>query len=653
MNMDSVTWEIPAGELYHAGIVCCWLALVVTCWGSQLSQGVKQIFLYGKLTDAGKGFNSDSNGQVRTHPSSTSSSRSWWYTSHHFGFSLYYVVGSVLAAVVLLDTWYALSSSSVVLAAPSSIIRLFGVAFQWRNARAFHLCNRQSASSLALLSTTDTSEDGGSVLSPSSFDLVCVAKQILLPNLDCVLLSCLITIHVFRRLVETVWAPRRLQHQSFSSSNSGSALSSSSTSPKLSQQHLFVTLGGLVYYMLLILTPLFLASYPVNGQTRSSSEAIPVHDSLTATSPAATSLSHSSSSASDSWDPNIWGAILQSVSVILLRGSSLLISVLAASPLGAFLPYFPVGLRLFANVDAEYVGGGSTDVNRAGSDSIVADGLAVLPHHWTRQLLMLLANTFLPTETNAAFLAQLDSAGTSASVHNALALELTLAVVRHSFALILYAFASLQQSRAHAFLDRMRHNALRRDDRVVLDPVSAANGGVPSPCKSPCGRYSIPASGWFTLVACPHYLFEVLLYLSLAMVCPMWPGAFSPAVDVVNMNSGLGTAFSMTLAALHHYIAAVQAASLQVMVVWTQVLQANLASASNATSLLGLCTPFVMPVMAVVRLVEVLVPGPMLLIWAWVLSNLSITARATLRWYQSTFKDKFPKNRKALIPYVL
>jgi len=39
--------------------------------------------------------------------------------------------------------------------------------------------------------------------------------------------------------------------------------------------------------------------------------------------------------------------------------------------------------------------------------------------------------------------------------------------------------------------------------------------------------------------------------------------------------------------------------------------------------------------------------------WTYTVSNIGPRAFQNHRWYQNTFKDDYPKNRKALIPYVL
>ncbi|KAJ2722878.1 hypothetical protein GGI07_003005 [Coemansia sp. Benny D115] len=110
--------------------------------------------------------------------------------------------------------------------------------------------------------------------------------------------------------------------------------------------------------------------------------------------------------------------------------------------------------------------------------------------------------------------------------------------------LLLYTYASVHQWRCHGILFRLRSRSLKE------------NTG-----------YVVPTGDLFSYVSCPHFLCEILLYVSLWMV----------------------TGFQATT-----------------------------------------------------------------LVWniAWTAINLGITARESHMWYKQAFGDKYPRNHRALVPYI-
>ncbi|KAI8847959.1 3-oxo-5-alpha-steroid 4-dehydrogenase-domain-containing protein [Chytridium lagenaria] len=71
---------------------------------------------------------------------------------------------------------------------------------------------------------------------------------------------------------------------------------------------------------------------------------------------------------------------------------------------------------------------------------------------------------------------------------------------RHVLAVVLFAYGSLEQNRAHLTLARLRNKPLVKRDSA-----------------SP---YKLPKGGWFDILACPHYFFELVIYA--AMLIANW-----------------------------------------------------------------------------------------------------------------------------------
>ncbi|TPX62465.1 hypothetical protein SpCBS45565_g07007 [Spizellomyces sp. 'palustris'] len=68
--------------------------------------------------------------------------------------------------------------------------------------------------------------------------------------------------------------------------------------------------------------------------------------------------------------------------------------------------------------------------------------------------------------------------------------------IRHILALLLFVWASVQQYKVHVHLASLR-------------PAIPSPGAV-----SPTPSYNLPRGEWFNYVACPHYLFELVIYIS-------------------------------------------------------------------------------------------------------------------------------------------
>jgi len=111
-------------------------------------------------------------------------------------------------------------------------------------------------------------------------------------------------------------------------------------------------------------------------------------------------------------------------------------------------------------------------------------------------------------------------------------------------------------------------------------------------------RYFIPFGHWFDYVSCPHYLAEILIYASFAIL-------LHPSVhDDDNDADGVG-----------------------VVVV---VCDANRWSA---------------------EICSLILPWRHVVLLLWVAINLAVSARSSHGWYQNQFKA-YPKNRCALIPFL-
>ena len=141
------------------------------------------------------------------------------------------------------------------------------------------------------------------------------------------------------------------------------------------------------------------------------------------------------------------------------------------------------------------------------------------------------------------------------------------------FAIIGCIYFQYEQHRHHFILARLRNN----------EPASAT--------------YSIPDSGWFKQVSCPHYLSEVMIYLMFALI--MHNESHTPvqsdarAWEKYLPDLSPGTATLATIYRLKHWILLV-----------------------------------------------------------WVIVNLSISASRSHDWYHENFGETYPQQRKRLIPFI-
>ncbi|KAJ2493889.1 Steroid 5 alpha-reductase 3 [Coemansia sp. RSA 2050] len=125
----------------------------------------------------------------------------------------------------------------------------------------------------------------------------------------------------------------------------------------------------------------------------------------------------------------------------------------------------------------------------------------------------------------------------------------------------IFIYASIHQWRCHQILYGLRRRGLDAKS-TDLDPASTPKGSSAQP-----DNYAIPTGDLFRYVSCPHFLCEILIYIS----------------------------------------------------IW-------LASACQATTLLWVI--------------------------GWTAINLCITARESQQWYRARFGSGYPRDRRALVPFV-
>mmetsp|Transcript_1115 Transcript_1115/g.2008 ORF Transcript_1115/g.2008 Transcript_1115/m.2008 type:complete len:320 (-) Transcript_1115:2521-3480(-) len=108
--------------------------------------------------------------------------------------------------------------------------------------------------------------------------------------------------------------------------------------------------------------------------------------------------------------------------------------------------------------------------------------------------------------------------------------------------------------------------------------------------------YSIPSGRWFQYISCPHYLAEILIYLSFAIL--LHPVIMAEKTDDMQMDG-------------------------------------NMINHDDVTN--HICCK--------VR------PWRHMILVCWVFVNLAISARTSHAWYQKTFPS-YPKHKKALLPWM-
>jgi len=114
--------------------------------------------------------------------------------------------------------------------------------------------------------------------------------------------------------------------------------------------------------------------------------------------------------------------------------------------------------------------------------------------------------------------------------------------------------------------------------------------------------YTIPHGRWFQFVSCPHYTAEIMIYISFAVVSNIFPH-FQTAtmeMDLIGMDG---------------------------IVEWKKI--------------------------RIVRsIMRWTVQYRQWIVIVWVFTNLAISARSTHCWYQTKFGPRYPKERRALIPFI-
>lgn len=117
-------------------------------------------------------------------------------------------------------------------------------------------------------------------------------------------------------------------------------------------------------------------------------------------------------------------------------------------------------------------------------------------------------------------------------------------------------------------------------------------------------RYSIPHGQWFEYVSCPHYLAEIMIYLSFAILVHI----FIPADD--NDTEILATSISLMIRGSEY--------------------TEHLAS------------------LVCIKLAQF----NHIMVFVWVVINLSISARGSHKWYHETFGSAYPSKRKIILPFI-
>ncbi|KAJ2899290.1 hypothetical protein IWW38_001054 [Coemansia aciculifera] len=78
--------------------------------------------------------------------------------------------------------------------------------------------------------------------------------------------------------------------------------------------------------------------------------------------------------------------------------------------------------------------------------------------------------------------------------------------------LAIYIYASIHQRRCHQILYELRHRCL---DKKHAETVASGESGESG---NPADNYAIPTGDLFSYVSCPHFLCEILIYISIWMV---------------------------------------------------------------------------------------------------------------------------------------
>mmetsp|Transcript_22081 Transcript_22081/g.48108 ORF Transcript_22081/g.48108 Transcript_22081/m.48108 type:complete len:350 (-) Transcript_22081:30-1079(-) len=129
----------------------------------------------------------------------------------------------------------------------------------------------------------------------------------------------------------------------------------------------------------------------------------------------------------------------------------------------------------------------------------------------------------------------------------------------------------------------------------ILAELRGAKGGKSPSAAAKSSQYQLPAGRWFRYVSCPHYLAEILVYISFAILLHPLKGVSCDSVLAHWEHDG---------------------------------------------------------VHAAVEYASILRKHNHLILLAWVATNLAVSANSSHTWYLQHFGTKYPRNRKALIPLL-
>lgn len=241
-----------------------------------------------------------------------------------------------------------------------------------------------------------------------------------------------------------------------------------------------------------------------------------------------------------------------------------------------------------------------------------------------------------------------------------------LALFRQACACLLFVYASYHQYVSHLILARLRapsatrasavHTATgeggercveRGDDDYHRDGGGCSGdanvSGVSDLCsdqlrqnaakkKKEGGRnvYKIPKGGWFRYVSSPHYLCEILLYFSFALLSP--PFSSPSSLTSISASSFL---FSLPMRAVF---------SLPSFFPSPFSPEACISHVHKLIVRLSVCA------LGLYELIGVRITW---FIFLWVFVNITVSALSTHAWYKATFVRTYPCERKAVIPFVL
>jgi len=242
-----------------------WLVLPCAAWLSQLLDVTRRIFAYGKLDTQKKEQPKRRSSALEDEKNEKAQTTClqklhrlydrYAYTSHAFGFACYYVFGATVmlsVAIRLVTLLYyrthGLNEEGVLSSG------LFATVSNW--VKAYH--TSKALWNLQQCGFADTDPTRPSILpqSPSEMPLpnfTCLLSNYIIPNLDALLLLCMLTVHLCRRLLETIFVHKSTPTSSTDSSKQSAAKTATKNA---SRQHLFVTIAGLIYYLLVVLLPI-------------------------------------------------------------------------------------------------------------------------------------------------------------------------------------------------------------------------------------------------------------------------------------------------------------------------------------------------------------------------------------------------------------